>query len=221
MAAEVLCQRYLASRPDVAQTGEQELAMLTVLNDTINPGLPFEHNPIHDVESLFWLAVFMMLFYRDISSAKETDEDKRDRMACREFVCSDNILVSKDNRNSIIFCQQDFRKWVNWICGSFKQLVNPLYTLNVGLCKVYTAFEESMQTEKNVTIPLAAHKTASAMFQICMRESHNIRIESNKDRAKVALPVPNRNLKTNRINDPLCPLPAIDHQSESSLARLL
>lgn len=113
------------------------------------------------------------------------------------------------------------KKWVNWICGSFKQLVNPLYTLNVGLCKVYTAFEESMQTEKNVTIPLAAHKTASAMFQICMRESHNIRIESNKDRAKVALPVPNRNLKTNRINDPLCPLPAIDHQSESSLARLL
>lgn len=163
----------------------------------------------------------MMLFYRDISSAKETDEDKRDRMARREFVCPDNILESKDNHNSIIFCQQDFRKWVNWICGSFKQLVNPLYTLNVGLCKVYTAFEESMQTEKNVTIPLAAHKTASAMFQICMRESHNIRIESNKDRAKVALPVPNRNLKTNRINDPLCPLPAIDHQSESLLARLL
>lgn len=110
MAAEVLCQRYLAPHLDVAQIDKQELAMLTVLDDAINPGLPFEHNPIHDVELLFWLAVFMLFFYRDVSDAKETDEDGRDRNACWKFLFPDNILESKDNRNSILFLPAGFQK---------------------------------------------------------------------------------------------------------------
>ena len=65
MAVEALKQRYLIM-PDPFSLDVGTLPVKQLAPLSLEPEPPFENNCGHDVESLLWLALFMLFFKMDI-----------------------------------------------------------------------------------------------------------------------------------------------------------
>lgn len=179
MAAEVLNEAYMVIPQPTVDT---EIITVDDEDTEVIPSPSFEHNHGHDVESLFWIALFILFFYRDVSSPEEDEAQEKERRSCSAFVFPGNILQSKSNRYRVIFVQTVFKDHVQWFCRSFKQLVVPLSKLVNAFNYAYTSFERTMGKNKDPGIFSIVHKYAIAVFESCEKKAENITIQSYKGR---------------------------------------
>lgn len=104
------------------------------------PELLFENNSGHDVESLFWLAMFMFFSYGDASNPTKTEVQEANRSECRRFIFSDNI----ENVHPQPLGYHLSTAGLQETCSMVLQLVQTTdrSTLYFECTFVYTAFEE-------------------------------------------------------------------------------
>ena len=114
MAAEVLHQTYQFQRKLLD-------ADAIFLEEVIIGGgkIPFEHNYGHDVESLFWLAVFMLFFNEDVRVPPETEEIAAIHKKCSSYVFPGNMSATKANRTSLISNPKELVENIMWFDKSF------------------------------------------------------------------------------------------------------
>ena len=178
MAVEALKQRYLIM-PDPLSLDVGTLPVKQLAPLSLEPEPPFENNCGHDVESLLWLALFMLLFKMDIVSAKETKPEKENRRNFSAFVFPCSMLEMKSNRHDIIFrSPRIFLEYVQRFCDSFKDILSPLVHLVVAFKKVYAEFEATIQTGKKPEVFKKLIEFAIDIFRLCRIAASNVNIES-------------------------------------------
>ena len=92
----------------------------------------FLHNPLHDFESVWWMAVWFVL------SAKLVDVDDKGTQAQREVYKS----IFSD-RQSVLMIPHNFRMKCKPLTGPFEPLIDVLGDMAHELVETYKAYEES------------------------------------------------------------------------------
>ena len=146
--------------------------------------LPFAHNHGHDAESLFWLAMFILFFFKDVRTLQEEEEITRLRRQCCAYVFPGNVAETQGHRAVLISNPQVLAKHVDWIRDSFKPLLGPLLRFFSLFRKAYT---DSYAALENRTLPLKEIRAFKLLikhmittFEACQELSGNVEIRSRK-----------------------------------------
>ena len=92
------------------------------------------HNEGHDVESLWWIAVYLLLFNGDVALVDEETPDQRSKR--KKFASKIFTDASANIRAYFFVGGTDFFWWHEWLPGSFEDVVMCLTLLRreVGHC---------------------------------------------------------------------------------------
>ena len=140
MAAEVLHQNYQFRR----ELLDAKTIYSRIQNNPkdgvlkLKGEVPFEHNYAHDVESLYWLAVFILFFNEDVHAPLETEEVTGIRRECSAYVFPGNMAQTQSHRTSLISNPRLLLVKAEWFGESFKQFLDPLMDLVSLFGPVYT-----------------------------------------------------------------------------------
>ena len=180
MAAEVLQQNYGFMREliDLKTLFEQGPV------DEVENKVPFEHNYAHDVESLFWLAVFILFFNEDIHALPETEEIAQLRKEYSAYVFPGNMTETRANRGYLIHNPKELMKYTRWFGDSFKKFLSPLLWIaslfGSGYSEIYTALRDGTTPKNEIgAYELLYHATITS-FGRCQVLSENMEIRSRK-----------------------------------------
>ncbi|KAL5525403.1 hypothetical protein ACEPAF_9273 [Sanghuangporus sanghuang] len=114
--------------------------------------LPFFHNGLHNLESLWWVAVWLLFFNRDGSvendqnsdeDGEEDEEDENDQDDLREsliqklFPCG----IITEERGRFLQYTTDYLKSIQWMAGKFSLVAFKLNHLRAALISKYIDFE--------------------------------------------------------------------------------
>ena len=121
--------------------------------------LTFSHNNLHDLESLWWVCAWELLFYCDQSWAQMSDEDIQRR--------SDTILklfprtTEINHRLGFLDKSAVFLQMLQWVPKDYSSFKLELNLLRAYLVSRYEAFDRKMDgRERN-----GAHEELLKMFQ--------------------------------------------------------
>ena len=152
----------------------------------LKSGVPFEHNYAHDVESLYWLAVFILFFNEDVHAPPETEEVTGIRRECSAYVFPGNMSDTKANRASLIHNPGLLLDQVEWFGESFKQFLDPLMDLVSLLGPVYTdiyaALKEGTIPKNEIEALELLYCASITSFETCQELSENMEIRSRKSK---------------------------------------
>ena len=181
MAAEALNQEYLFP----GQALDVDLEMFSVKGSGNEVGsLPFAHNHGHDAESLFWLAMFILFFFKDVRTLQEEEEITRLRRQCCAYIFPGNVTETQGHRAVLISNPQVLAKHADWIRDSFKPVLGPLLRFFSLFRKAYI---ESYAAPENKTLPLREIRAFKLLIkhmfttlEACQELSGNAEMRSRK-----------------------------------------
>ena len=148
--------------------------------------VPFEHNYAHDVESLYWLAVFILFFNEDVHAPLETEEVTGIRRECSAYVFPGNMAQTQGHRASLIRNPEYFLKYSRWFGESFNQFLHPLFG-TVSLFgpvynDIYNALERGTPPKTEIRALELLYCATITAFETCQESSRNMEIRSRKSK---------------------------------------
>ena len=182
MAAEALHQKYLFTEDPFH------------LEDWLAPGrlkfkkgppIPFENNIAHDVESLFWLAIFTLFFNKGVETLRETEEEVTEsRKTCSAYIFPGNVAETQSHRNYLISNPHALLNYVGWLGDSLKRPIDPILRLFPLFYQVYRDIyrspAESGLPKKEIKAIRLLMKAVIITFEACRQDSGHMRIQSHK-----------------------------------------
>ena len=185
MAAEVLHHKYQFTEDPF----DLEDWFSLYLEGEEDPPIPFEHNIAHDIESLFWLAIFILFFNKDVNAPPETEDIANSRKNGSECVFPGNMSDTKGNRTSLISNPKELGRNATWLSESFKRPLGALLKFFPLFRQVYRdihrASVESKLPQKDIKVFGLLIQAMIITFGACRRGSENVKIQSRKSKGLV------------------------------------
>ncbi|OCB90624.1 hypothetical protein A7U60_g2142 [Sanghuangporus baumii] len=121
----------------------------------------FFHNDLHDLESLWWIAIWELLFHRS-NVDEELDEE--------------SAALQDSEREKAIYGRQAYGDAIGWINDTFYELVGILNQFRVLLTTRYRDFEASFPCVDWGRLQ-GIHKEIQQIFEQCRGYAFDIKIE--------------------------------------------
>lgn len=155
MASEVIERVYLLSN---------NRSRLDSLPGSSRP--PFRHNQLHDLESLWWIAIYVIFFMLETGIGTELDEkDIKDKYRRRQearqalFPGTDNTTM----RQAFLTEPCQFEDLTSWMPDSFEDIKDALETVRNELVQCYVDYEDSFEELGFIQL----HELLIACFRRC------------------------------------------------------
>lgn len=103
------------------------------------PEVPFRYNPLHDLESLWWVAVYFV-FKREIDIDVERSDQAAERREAQRWAAN-NLFQSQDTRDSTI-TKDRFEDYLKYLHPSTRPIGDQLNKLRRKLAAAYRNAEE-------------------------------------------------------------------------------
>lgn len=158
---------------DIDELDELQLSSLVKKQDSPSVTFPpFFHNDLHDLESLWWISVWELFFFRD-KSEPESDERALERQLVTEelFPRTMDVIV----RLPFVKAERRFLDKTAWFPGSFGGLKDALNRLRRNMLMHYNGYEEIFPDIKEETVE-GLHEDFRVNFHICRKFARNIEI---------------------------------------------
>ncbi|KAL5479081.1 hypothetical protein ACEPAI_2369 [Sanghuangporus weigelae] len=170
IACEALKNNYLHLPEADAQAILEGKVSLAQMSGRDNPS--FFHNGLHDLESLWWVALWILFFNRDASDAVNEALDKSRELAMNKlFPRTDE----HEHCASLLESMARYVEAVGWMNGTFQVIGNSLNMLRALLVVKYKAFEATLPNLSWETIDGTQHIFVT-IFNKCMQESSGVNL---------------------------------------------
>ena len=126
----------------------------------------FVHNELHDLESLWWTAVYVIFFMLDTSFDEEPDEKKIEAAARKRNTTRMNLFPGTNaikHRKTFLTEQPRFLENLDWIPESLREIRTALNYARGRLVQRYDAFEKTFE----VTDFADVHEAFISSFTSC------------------------------------------------------
>jgi hypothetical protein len=148
-----------------------------------HPDLIFTHVPIHDVESLWWIAIlwiFCNKFFKIESPiAEDWDFKNQLEIECGIFPCHH---VSRSLERHVFFKEDyEYKKAMRTLHFGLKEILSGLYMIRKRLHRLYKRLERDL-IGKNPKLNEEAYRRESlarvkSLFDVCARVSEGMKME--------------------------------------------
>ena len=126
----------------------------------------FFHNDLHDLESLWWIAIWKVLNYRLTSEVTSESTDAKERTRQREITKALLFPQSNETLDRTLFLQTkvQFRDYL--ACVQFDTLKRTLDAVRIALVGKYSKFESSLPDVKMQLFD-GTHSLLRSLFRRC------------------------------------------------------
>ena len=180
MAAEVMMNNYsfLPSRDEDEVHKEINAAASEVGGPILYDLTPkFAHNEGHDIESLWWVAIYLLYFNGDAAPVHEETPDQGSKR--KEWMLKIFPSAITSYRSFFLTNGPDFLEGTSWFPRSFAGLVRHLGLLREYLVICYKKFERRFPLIDKMAFD-NLHNDAIVTFQACTRVATGIQVQSYK-----------------------------------------
>ncbi|KAL5479079.1 hypothetical protein ACEPAI_2367 [Sanghuangporus weigelae] len=136
-------------------------------------GPPFFHNDLHDLESLWWIAIWELFAYRGHSElwrSLNAEEDNTRRSAARALFQNSELSGDRTLFLQNIWVYEERTSWMPVMFGDIHRFLN---TIRVLLLAKYKKFEEEFPEVKPDMIE-GTHDGLSWLFEACRKSADEI-----------------------------------------------
>ncbi|KAJ3753441.1 hypothetical protein EV360DRAFT_87785 [Lentinula raphanica] len=152
MAAETMCDKYIYTPRNLTEEDPP-----TTLTDALNPAgedaapvpmagpkPPFSYNPLHDLESIWWIIVYVLFFNDDKSFRSPEPEIRQDQM---EKLFHGRLDSYERQQFLEDVGEGDIANLKKWISPTLLPALNLLFPLASKLITAYTSSEKTYPKE--------------------------------------------------------------------------
>ncbi|KAL5525405.1 hypothetical protein ACEPAF_9275 [Sanghuangporus sanghuang] len=136
-------------------------------------GPPFFHNDLHDLESLWWIAIWELFVYRGYSElcrSLNVEEDNTRKSAARALFQNSELFGDRTLFLQNIWVYEERTSWMPVMFGDIHRFLNALRAL---LLAKYKKFEEEFPEVKPDMIE-GTHDSLSWLFEACRTSADKI-----------------------------------------------
>ena len=153
----------------------------------------FHHNPLHDMESLWWLAVYF-LFHREVISGSESKKPQSEDDLRAQHNNARRLFEDKVERSKALWKQGQFKSYVESLHGDVYKVGRSLDRARRTLVKAYETLEMGTETV-TLSFEKIVRKGVHSEFEGIFRDAVTL-VEGVRIRPLTVLPEKQPSIKT-------------------------
>ncbi|KAL5520234.1 hypothetical protein ACEPAG_9447 [Sanghuangporus baumii] len=148
MAVEVIKQSYNYGTPGEKSEGGIDALLKGFADENFQEELDqtFLHNDLHDLESLWWITIYIIFFNYDDSDSRSNEDETATSGNLRRTVASQLFPGTEDThyRRDFLSNQHTFKQGMAWIPSELLKIKTVLDLLRITLVQKYSAYESKL-----------------------------------------------------------------------------